>query len=106
MTDSTSPASALPPSALLSSDLLSALETVIAPLVEADSGELYWLPAETGPVRLHLAGRFSGCAGNSLVTSHIIRPALEKALGSRKLEVSSGRIIPPQATRVRPRAPA
>lgn len=93
--------------------LLVALETVIAPLVEADGGELYLLPdlqasssgdrSGPAPIRLHLGGRFSGCPGNSLVTEHIIRPALEPIAVSRPIEISSGRLVPPGAERIVPR---
>jgi hypothetical protein len=106
--------------------LLVALETVIAPLVEADGGELYLLPdlhpgvtdrrpvegtgdrtdpaaRRPGPIRLHLGGRFSGCPGNSLVTEHIIRPVLEPIAVSRPLEISSGRLVPAGAERIVPR---
>jgi Fe-S cluster biogenesis protein NfuA len=87
--------------------LLAALETVIAPLVEADGGELYLLPLESAggsstpsPIRLHLGGRFSGCPGNALVSEHIIRPALEAIAQSRQIEVSSGRLVPSGAERI------
>jgi Fe-S cluster biogenesis protein NfuA len=86
--------------------LVAALETVIAPLVEADGGELYLLPlqaAGTGPIRLHLAGRFSGCPGNNLVSEHIIRPALEPLTSDRSIEISSGRLVPPGAERIFPK---
>jgi Fe-S cluster biogenesis protein NfuA len=87
--------------------LMVALETVIAPLVEADGGELYILPADpkadskaSAPLRLHLGGRFAGCPGNSLVGEHIIRPVLEPVAPSRSIEISSGRLVPPGAERV------
>lgn len=92
-------------------DLLAALETVIAPLVEADGGELYLLPSLAtgasnglaGPIRLHLAGRFAGCPGNNLVSEHIIRPALEPVTADRSIEISSGRLVPPGAERIFPK---
>ncbi len=86
------------------SSLFSTLRDVLAPIIEADGGELYVFgPGEgTSPLRLHLAGRFAGCPGNSLVCEHIIRPTLEPLLGGRTVEVSSGRLVPPGAERVRP----
>lgn len=87
-------------------ELLSTLRDVLAPLIEADGGELYVLadqpdsPKST-PVRLHLGGRFAGCPGNALVSEHIIRPALAPVLGSRDVQISSGRLIPPGAERIR-----
>lgn len=107
--------------------LVVALETIVAPLVEADGGELYLLPmaspgrpadkpgegsgvpptqggqtasGEGSVIRLHLAGKFSGCPGNALVTEHVIRPALAPISPSAAVEISSGRLIPPGAERV------
>jgi Fe-S cluster biogenesis protein NfuA len=93
--------------------LLVALESVIAPLVEADGGELYLLPLDSkggtsgpSPIRIHLGGRFSGCPGNSLVSEQIIRPALESVSSKRPIEVSSGRLVPAGAERITSRARA
>lgn len=92
----------------LDTALISTLRDVLAPLIEADGGELYVLadpPESKGavpPVRLHLGGRFAGCPGNALVSEHIIKPTLAAVTGSRDVQVSSGRLIPPGAERMRP----
>ena len=77
---------------------------MLAPLVEADSGELYWVPSSGGTVRLHLRGRFSGCPGNSLVTDHVIRPVISAASPSSQLVVTSGALLPDGAERVVPQS--
>lgn len=94
------------------SELFSTLKDVLAPLIEADGGELYILGepaigggADPGSIRLHLGGRFAGCPGNSLVSEHIIRPTLALVAGPREIQVSSGRLIPPGAERIRPGSP-
>lgn len=81
-----------------------ALSRVLAPLVEADQGELYWVrtPASSVEIHLHLGGRFSGCPGNALVTSHVIRPLVAAADPSRRVHVTSGAILPPGAERILP----
>jgi Fe-S cluster biogenesis protein NfuA len=86
------------------SSLFSTLRDVLAPIIEADGGELYVFGLGEGnsPLRLHLGGRFAGCPGNSLVCEHIIRPTLEPLLGERAIEVSSGRLVPQGAERIRP----
>jgi Fe-S cluster biogenesis protein NfuA len=80
-------------------DLRRALERVLAPLVEADHGELYWIRG-SGPVRLHLRGRFSGCPGNALVTANVIRPLIAAACPNREVVVTSGALLPSGAERV------
>ena len=86
----------------ISGELERIVRTVLAPLVEADGGELYLVRIEDGEVELHLTGRFSGCAGNELVTQRVLHPALRRANPAVRLTVSSGRLIPERATRVRP----
>ncbi|HSC87626.1 MAG TPA: hypothetical protein VLC09_10165 [Polyangiaceae bacterium] len=89
-------------------ELKRALVRVLAPLVEADGGELYWLPISAGSsggqpptvVRLHLTGRFSGCPGNGLVTDHVLRPVVAAVLPQARLEVTSGALVPAGAERL------
>lgn len=83
-------------------DLKRALERVIAPLIEADEGELYWIPASGNTVRLHLRGRFSGCPGHALVTEHILRPAILASVPGSQIVVTAGALLPDGAERVRP----
>ncbi len=82
--------------------LLIVLTEILAPLVEADEGELYVVEANSHAVRLHLGGRFSGCPGNQLVSESVFLPALRTVDPEVSLEVSSGPIVPEGARRVRP----
>lgn len=84
-------------------DLKRTLESVVAPLIEADEGELYWIPGGGNTVRLHLRGRFSGCPGNTLVADHILEPAVNAMLPTAQVVVTSGALLPPGAERVLPR---
>ena len=56
--------------------LLEVLRTVVAPLVEADGGELYLVSAEGGQLRLHLAGTCCGCPGAEATSGEVITPAV------------------------------
>ncbi len=76
------------------------LETVLAPLIEADEGELYLVQAEGDQVHLHLAGRFAGCPGNTLATRRVIEPLLRRAKPGLTLQITSGAIIPAAAQRL------
>lgn len=85
--------------------ILAALRTVVAPLVEADDGELFVVEATPRRVRLHLRGRFSGCPGNGLVSEQVILPVLRKDHPDVVLDVSSGPLLPQGAERVAPAGP-
>lgn len=78
------------------------LEEVLAPLVEADGGQLYVSKLEDESVELHLAGRFAGCPGNEVVSRRIIGPAISAVAPDAVCIVTSGALVPPGATRVRP----
>jgi Fe-S cluster biogenesis protein NfuA len=81
-------------------ELQDLLRRVVAPLIEADDGELYLVPATGLVVHLHLRGRFSGCPGNGLVTEHILRPVLCRQEPSTEVRVTSGAILPDGAQRI------
>lgn len=82
--------------------LQEALRGIVAPLVEADEGELYLLEAGPEHVRLHLRGKFSGCPGNTLVAEEVILPVLRRESPGVVLDVSSGPLLPEGAQRVLP----
>lgn len=81
-------------------DLKGALSSVVAPLIEADGGELFLVPARGRVVHLHLRGRFSGCPGNLLVTEQVLKPVIEAADPAAKLQVTSGALLPEGAERI------
>lgn len=81
--------------------ILATLRGVVAPLVEADEGELYLIEAGPSRVRLHLRGKFSGCPGNSLVAEQVILPVLRRTYPDLTLDLSSGPLLPEGAERVR-----
>lgn len=82
--------------------LVTALHSIIAPLVEADEGELYALEVSPERVRLHLRGKFSGCPGNGLVAEQVILPVLRRTHPHVNLDVSSGPLLPEGAWRILP----
>lgn len=82
-------------------DLQGVLRRVVAPLIEADDGELYLVPTSAPTIHLHLRGRFSGCPGNGLVTEHVLGPVIRQAQPSAKIQVTSGALLPEGAERVR-----
>jgi len=86
-------------------DLKGTLAGTLAPLIEADGGELFLVPTRTKVVHLHLRGRFSGCPGNLLVAEHVLRPVIEAADPSAKVQVTSGAILPEGAERIAAAAP-
>lgn len=73
------------------------LREVIAPLVRADGGEIYLVHADDAGVTLHLAGRYSGCPGNTLVQRGVIEPALRAAVPRAEVTITSGVLVPENA---------
>ncbi len=86
--------------AAISGELERVVQEVLAPLIEADGGELYVVRIADPEVELHLTGRFSGCAGNELVVQRVIQPLLQTVTRDVRVKVSSGPILPPTAVRV------
>lgn len=96
-------ASEHPPSTLR--DWQHALSTIVAPMVEADEGELYLAEPTTEAgaakkIQLHLRGRFAGCPGNVLVQDQVIVPLLRAIDPGLEVEISSGALLPEGAERV------
>jgi Fe-S cluster biogenesis protein NfuA len=75
-------------------------EEVLAPLVQADGGELWLVAADADRISLHLAGTCAGCPGAGLTTREIIEPALRAVLPSVRVTVTSGIVVPEGARRV------
>jgi len=80
--------------------LLELLQSVIAPLVHTDGGELYLVRADGDEVVLHLAGTCAGCPGASLTIQGVIEPTLRTILPSLRLQVSAGFSVPAGAQRI------
>lgn len=80
--------------------LLEVLETVIAPMIEADGGQLYLVAADSASVRLHLGGTCCGCPGARTTARWIIEPAVQAVVAKAKVEVTAGWLVPSGAERV------
>lgn len=80
--------------------LTQVLQEILAPLVEADGGELYLVSQSNEEVKLHLAGTCSGCPGAALTTRGVITPALRTTNAQLRVTVTTGVLIPAGATRV------
>ena len=78
-------------------EILSVVREVVAPLVRADGGRIYLIAADDDAVSLHLAGRYSGCPGNTLAIRRIIEPAILAVAPRARVTVSSGALQPPEA---------
>ena len=73
---------------------------VLAPLVRADGGDLYLVSVEETGVSLHVTGRLSGCAGNTLVRRRVFEPPLAAVAPGITLTLTSGPLIPVGAARL------
>ncbi len=81
-------------------EILRVVHDILAPLVRADGGDVYVVRAEDDAVELHLAGRFSGCPGNTLAKRRVIEPAIQAVAPSAQVTVTSGAIVPEGARKV------
>jgi Fe-S cluster biogenesis protein NfuA len=82
--------------------LLKLCREVLAPLVEADAGELYLVGVEADHLTLHLAGRYAGCPGTPIVVESVIEPAVKAAAPGARVVVTSGIQVPEGASRIEP----
>lgn len=81
-------------------ELLRVLREIVAPLLIADGAEVYVVPATDDAFRIHLAGRYSGCPGNTLAVRHFVEPALLTVSAGAQVVVTSGAIIPSGARKI------
>jgi Fe-S cluster biogenesis protein NfuA len=79
---------------------------VLAPLVQADGGELYLVSVDDSGVSLHLAGKFSGCPGNTLARRRVLEPIIASAAPGATLTLSTGVLVPKGAQLIAAAAPA
>src|ERR1700751_1158771 len=85
-------------------DLVSTIRSVcrdlLAPIVNADGGEVYLVSATTDAVHLHLSGTCAGCPGASLTRDKVLAPILTATAPKARLTVTTGWKIPEGATKL------
>ena len=86
----------------LNPQIVDVLQRILEPLIRADGGSLYAVEATQERVALHLAGRFSGCPGNALVTRRVIGPLIASVAPRAQLTVTAGQLLPQGAQRIEP----
>ena len=81
-------------------EIVRVVREVLAPLVRADGGDLYLVSVEESGVSLHVTGRFSGCAGNTLARRRVFEPPLSAIAPGITVTLTSGPLIPTGAERL------
>jgi Fe-S cluster biogenesis protein NfuA len=81
-------------------EIVRVVREVLAPLVRADGGDLYLVSVEESGVSLHVTGRFSGCAGNTLARRRFFEPPLSAISPGITVTLTSGPLIPSGAERL------
>jgi Fe-S cluster biogenesis protein NfuA len=81
-------------------EIVRVVREVLAPLVRADGGDLYLVSVEESGVSLHVTGRFSGCAGNTLARRRVFEPPLSAIAPGITVTLTSGPLIPSGAERL------
>lgn len=75
-------------------EIIRVVKEVLAPLVQADGGELYLVSVDDAGVSLHLAGRFSGCPGNTLARRRVLEPLIASAVPGAYVTMTTGPLVP------------
>ncbi len=73
---------------------------VLAPLIEADGGEMYLVAITGEDVHIHLAGTCAGCPGSSLTAQSVVGPALLRVAPKSTLRLTTGWRVPVGADRI------
>lgn len=63
---------------------------IVAPLVEADGGEMYLVGVTADEVHVFLSGTCSGCPGSTLTRERMIEPVVHTVAPKLKVRVSTG----------------
>ncbi len=75
---------------------------MLAPLLEADGGELYFVSADDKNVALHVGGTWSGSPAVLMATDRIITPAVIAVQPGVVVAVTYGWSVPEGAERIQP----
>lgn len=81
-------------------EIVRVVRDVLAPLVQADGGELFLVSVDDSGVSLHVTGRFSGCPGNTLTRRRVLEPLVASAVPGASVTVTSGPLIPKGAQKL------
>jgi Fe-S cluster biogenesis protein NfuA len=81
-------------------NLVKICREVLAPLIEADGGEMYLVTISGEDVHIHLSGTCAGCPGSSFTAQSIVGPALSKVAPKAKLRLTTGWRVPAEAERM------
>ena len=76
---------------------------VLAPLIEADGGQMFLVSLTAEDIHVHLAGTCAGCPGSSFTADSIVGPALSKLTPKSKLRLTTGWRVPADAERMEAR---
>ncbi len=82
-------------------DVMHVLRNVIAPLVEADRGEIFLVSSDGNRLAVHLSGRLAGSPGNGLFCRRILEPAIHSIAPNIEVVLSTGCQVPEGAVRLR-----
>lgn len=81
-------------------EVMRVLRDVVAPLVEADRGEIFLISTEGNRIGIHLAGQLAGAPGSGLFFRRILEPAIHAIAPELEVALSTGWRIPDGAIRL------
>ncbi len=80
--------------------VLKALKELVAPLVQADGGVIYFVRASADEVHVHLTGTCAGCPGVTMTRSRLLEPVVKAIAAKATVTLTTGPIIPEGAQKV------
>jgi Fe-S cluster biogenesis protein NfuA len=78
----------------LREQLIAVCQDIIAPLVQADGGEIFLVGIESDTISLCLGGTCSGCPGAQITAASVIEPAIHAVAPTMRVTVISGFLVP------------
>jgi Fe-S cluster biogenesis protein NfuA len=81
-------------------EILKMCREILAPLVQADGGEMYLVTADADEVHIHLAGTCAGCPGATHTRDRVLEPAIASIAPKAALKVTTGWLVPKGAEKV------
>jgi Fe-S cluster biogenesis protein NfuA len=80
--------------------VVTALQDLAVPLVQADGGEVYVVSITSDDVHVHLTGTCAGCPGASMTRERLFEPAVRGISPKAHVKLTTGWNVPEGAQKI------